>query len=110
MFEQSPWILNATLSYKNDSVGLSANLSYTYNAKKLTIVNPNGIPDVYQKATNDLVFNINKKFGKGFIATFEVKNVLNNRSTNIYEFETKEYIFSDYGWGREFNIKLAYKF
>lgn len=110
MFEQSPWIINATLSYKNDSIGLTANISYTYNAKKLTIINPNGIPDVYQKATNDLVFNINKKFGKSFIATFEIKNILNNRSTNIYKFESKEYIYNDYGWGREFNIKLAYKF
>ncbi len=110
MFEQSPWIINATLSYKNDSIGLTANISYTYNAKKLAIVNPNGIPDVYQKSTNDLVFNINKKFGKRFIATFEVKNILNNRSTNIYDFNNKEYIYNDYGWGREFNIKLSYKF
>ena len=110
MFEQSPWIVNATLSYKNDSIGLSANISYTYNGAKLTIVNPNGIPDVYQKATNDLTFNINKKFGKGFIATFEIKNILDNRSTNFYEYYNVEYIYNDYGWGREFNLKIAYKF
>ncbi len=110
MFEQSPWIVNATLSYKNDKVGLTSNLSYTYNAAKLTIVNPSGIPDVYQKAINNLVFNINKKIGKSFIATFEMKNILDTRLTNIYNYNGNEYLYNDFGLGREFNIKLAYKY
>jgi outer membrane receptor protein involved in Fe transport len=110
MFEQSPWIFNTTLSYDNDSIGLSANVSFTYNAKKLAIINPNGIPDIYQKSSNDLIFNISKTLKKSFVITFEVKNILNDRETNIYEYNGKEYFFDDYGWGREFNLILSYKF
>ncbi len=110
MFEQSPLIVNATLSYKNDNIGLSSNISYTYNAAKLTIVNPNGIPDVYQKAINDMVFNINKKIGKGLTATFEIKNVLNMRLTNIYKYNGVEYLYNDFSLGREYGIKFSYKF
>lgn len=108
MFEQSPWIVNAVMSYASDSSGLSANLSFTYNAGRLSIVNPNGIPDVYQKAFYDLYFNISKKAGKHFLLSFEVKNILNSRYTKTYTYKGKEYIYDDFAWGREFAFKIAY--
>jgi len=110
MFEQSPWIINGILSYKNDSTGWAANLSYTFNASKLVIVNPKGIPDVYSKPTNNLNFNIVKKLGEKFAIRFQVKNILDNRITYFYDYNNTEYNYLDYGWGREFSVKLSYKF
>ena len=110
MSEQAPYIFNTMVSYNNDSLGLSANINYTYNAEKLMLVNPKGIPDIYQKASNELNFNITKKFGKKFSANFKITNILNDRSTQRYQYLSEEYIYSDYGWGREFSIKLSYNF
>ncbi len=110
MFEQSPWIINGILSYKNDSVGWSANVSYTFNAGKLVIVNPKGIPDVYSKSTNNLSFNITKKLGEKFAIKFQVKNIINNRITYFYDYNSAKYNYLDYGWGREFSVNLSYKY
>ena len=110
MSEQSPIVANATLSYKNDSLGLSANLTYTYEGTKLIIVNPKGIPDIYEKPNNSLNFNIGKKLGKNFNLTFSVKNILNNKTTYYYPYGKGDYLYLDYGWGRTFELKIAYKF
>ena len=110
MAEQSPIVANATLSYKNDSLGLSANLTYTYEDSKLIIVNPKGIPDIYEKPNNSLNFNIGKRLGKNYNLTFSVKNILNNKTTYYYPYGEGDYLYLDYGWGRTFELKIAYKF
>jgi len=110
MFEQSPWIVNAILSYKNDSIGLSANISYTYNAGKLVIVNPTGIPDIYSTPTNNLNFNITKQLGDKFALRFQIKNILDTKKTYYYEYNSKVYNYLDFGLGREYSIKLSYRF
>ncbi len=109
MAEQAPLVANATLSYKNDSLGLSANITYTYEAEKLVIVNPKGIPDIYEKANNNLNFNINKNLGKNYNLSFAVKNILNNKTTYYYPYGNGNYLYLDYGWGRTFEIKISYR-
>jgi outer membrane receptor protein involved in Fe transport len=110
MFEQSPWIVNAILSYKSDNTGLSVNLSYTYNAGKLVIVNPTGIPDIYSEPVNNLIFNITKKLSDKFAMRFQIKNILNTRKTYYYEYNNRTYNYLDMGLGRDYSIKLSYKF
>lgn len=110
MTEQSPYVFNAMLSYSTDTTGWNANLSYTYNAKKLVLVNPTGIPDIYQAASHELNFNISKKLNPHFTVKFQVKNILDNRTTHLYEFMDEEYVYADYGWGRTFSLKLSYNF
>ena len=108
MSEQSPWILNALISYQNDPLGLSVNVSYTYNDAKLSLVNPIGVPDVMMAATNELNFNITKGINENFSLSFKIINILNNRTTKYYEYSGQKYLYNDYGWGREFSLKLNY--
>ncbi len=110
MFEQAPWIVNTILSFKIKQNDWLTNLSYTYNAHKLVIVNPTGIPDVYSKPINDLTFNIEKKVGKRTSLQFQVKNILDNRITYFYEYNNKEYNHLDMGWGRQYSLKFSYRF
>jgi len=110
MFEQSPWIVNTILSFKTEQNDWLTNLSYTYNAHKLVIVNPTGIPDVYSKPINDLTFNIEKKTGKKTMLRFQLKNILDNRTTYFYEYNNSEYNYLDMGWGREYSLKFSYRF
>ncbi|MBN2667808.1 MAG: TonB-dependent receptor [Bacteroidales bacterium] len=110
MFEQSPYIFNALLSYKNDSIDFAANISYTYNAEKLVLVNPTGIPDIYQTPTHELNFNISKTFYKKYTLQFQVKNILDQRTVYQYSYLDQDYTYSDIGYGRRFSLKLTYKF
>ena len=98
------------LSYATDSSGWNANISYTYNAEKLVLVNPTGIPDIYQNPTNELNFNVSKQISKHFTIKFQVKNILDNRTTKVYDYMDEAYIYSDYGWGRAYSLKLSYRF
>jgi TonB-dependent receptor len=108
MTEQSPFVFNALLAYKTDSSKWDVNLSYTYNAKTLVLINPTGIPDVYQSATNELNFNVSKGFGKHISVQFSIKNILDDRTNRYYEYMESEYIYENYGWGRTFVLKLSY--
>ncbi len=109
MFEQSPFIVNGTLSYKNQK-GWNAGLSYTFNAEKLVIVNPTGVPDVYSKPTHDMYFNISKSFANNLSLLFEVKNIIDTRTVYYYSYNNQNYIYNDFGVGRTFALKLSYKF
>lgn len=109
MFEQSPFIVNGTLSYKNMN-GWKAGLSYTFNAEKLVIVNPTGIPDVYSKPVQQLYFNISKSFTNNIQLLIEVKNILDYRNIYYYSYNNQDYLYNDFGEGRTFSLKVSYKF
>ncbi len=108
MSEQTPIVTNATLSYKNDSLKLNINLTYTYEGEKLVIVNPKGIPDIFEKPNHNLDFNIGKQLGKHYKLTFSVRNILNNKTTYYYPYGSTGYLYEDYGWGRSFGLKISY--
>jgi hypothetical protein len=110
MFGQSPFIINAIISYKNDSIGLSANLSYNISGQKLFLVNAVGIPDVYEQARNQLDFNISKKFGNSVYLKFTVKNILNAAYLTTYNYKDIDYIYSQYNIGRIYSLSFDYKF
>ena len=107
MAEQPPIVANLTLSYKNPQKKIGINLTYFYEAKKLVIVNPKGIPDVYEKPNNNLNFNISKQLGNNYHITFAVNNILNNRHTYYYPYNGV-YVYEDFGWGRNYSIKVSY--
>jgi len=109
MFEQSPFIVNGTLSYKNQK-GWTAGISYTFNSKKLVIVNPTGIPDIYAKPTHDMYFNISKRFSNNLSLLFEIRNIINTRTVYFYSYQNTEYLYNDFSIGRTYAIKLSYKF
>ncbi|RKX20767.1 MAG: hypothetical protein DRP35_05520 [Candidatus Zixiibacteriota bacterium] len=108
MVEQAPVVANATLSYENDSLKLDINLTYTYEGEKLVIVNPKGIPDIFEKPNHNLDFNIGKQLGKHYKLSFAVKNLLNNRTTYYYPYGVAGYLYEDFGWGRSFVLKFSY--
>ncbi|MEA3494904.1 MAG: TonB-dependent receptor, partial [Bacteroidota bacterium] len=104
MFGQSPYIVNAILSYKNDSIGLSANISYNIAGEKLAVVIVSGTPNIYEQPFNSLNFNINQKIGKRFSLKFSAKNILNSIHEKIYTYNSKEYIYDKYSVGRTYSL------
>ena len=112
MFGQSPYIVNAFLTYKNDSSNLVANLNFGVSGKQISVVTIGATPNVYQQARPNLGFNVSKKFGEDnqFTAKFSATNLLNAANLHTYNYNNQDYIFSRYTTGRTFSIKLAYNF
>jgi len=108
MFGQAPYIVNTFLSYSNDSLGLSANLSYNISGQKLYLVNAVGIPDVYEQPRGQLDFNISKNLGKRFTVRFSVKNLLDAEYNQTYNYRDTPYIFENYSRGRFYSIGVSY--
>ena len=108
MFGQSPYVINGLLSYKNDSIGLSANLSYNVTGKKLVVIIKNGTPDIYEQPRHQLDFNITKEFGERIKLKFSIGNILNSAYKKTYTYNDEEYIFNNKYLGQTFSISFNY--
>ena len=108
MFGQSPYIVNFFLGYNNDSLGLSANLSYNVSGEKIAVVIVGATPNVFQQPVHQLDFNIGKTIGEKFSLRFKAQNILNPIIKQTYEYKGDEYIFNSYRRGTTFSLGLKY--
>ena len=113
LVDQSPYVINAGLSYTNLESGLESALSYNVQGKTLKIAGF-GRPDVYSNAFHSLDFRIAKQLGEDSRTklTFGIKNILGSVNEKFYEgYETDEKdLFELYDRGRAFSFGLSYRF
>lgn len=117
MFGQSPYIANGFFTFRQDSIGLSMNLSYNVQGKRLAVVGVGKIPDVYELPFHSLNFKASMKFGKQkrWKTSLTVRNILNQKRRRVYESfgdsgledpDTRLYdFFQD---GVSFNVGVSY--
>lgn len=74
---QSPHIANASLLYKNQRIGLDAQLACVYTGRKITFVSPYKDLDYWQRRTIQLDFSVEKKMFKHFVIYCKINNLLN---------------------------------
>ncbi len=111
MFGQSPFIINANITYANDSIGLEANLSYNVQGKRLAVVGVGVRPDVYEQQFHALNFKISQKFGKEdrWKASVNVQNILGDLREKLYEsYEAEPQVFERFNPGRQFSVGISY--
>lgn len=105
---QSPYLANAMLSYKSDSIGLSANISYNISGPRLDIVGGAGLPDVYEKPFPTLNFNISKSLGKHVDLMIGADNLLNSKVRVVQTFRGKDFDITNYTIGRSYRFRLNF--
>ena len=108
---QSPYLLNAVLSYNNN--GWSSNLSYNLQGKTLEVVGIGSFSDVYTMPFNSLNFNISKALGddKHSSIKLQINNVLNERKKSVFQsYNAQDQIFSGVEEGIDFGLSYSYKF
>ena len=110
---QSPYLVNATLSYANNQSNWKANMSYNVQGKTLEIVGISNLPDVYTKPFHALNFNISKSFGKNKKSSIKlnVNNLLNEDNESVYQsYKAQEQFFSKKHIGRSFSVSYNFSF
>ncbi|SHK97401.1 TonB-dependent receptor [Reichenbachiella agariperforans] len=112
MTGQSPYVVNAYMSYENNRLGLSANVSYNVQGETLTFIGISNVPNVYTKPFNSLNLKVSKDLGKDRKSTISLtaKNLLKAENKMVYQFGNEEELFSLYKPGRLFNLKYTYNF
>ncbi|PIB34186.1 hypothetical protein BFP72_01445 [Reichenbachiella sp. 5M10] len=112
MTGQSPYVINGYLSYENNTLGLSGNLSYNVQGETLTYIGISNVPDVYTKPFNSLNLKVSKVLGKEGKSSLSLtaKNLLKAENQMVYKFGKEEELFSLYKPGRLFNLSYTYTF
>jgi outer membrane receptor protein involved in Fe transport len=112
LFDQSPYIIGADLTYDNRALGTTVSLAFYQAGERLYLVNPTGY-DVYEQPAPQLDLVISQRFAKHWKARFYAKNLLNPEFDRIYgqagELD-REYLYSSYTKGITFNLTLSYEF
>lgn len=113
MAGQSPYVINAGLSYMNQEAGLNAGLFYNVKGSTLYIVGVGLYPDVYSEPFHSLNFSLNKSFGKDGRTSidFKVSNLLNDRVENFYQsYGAEDQIFDSINPGRAISLGFSHNF
>jgi len=115
MYGQSPYVVNAILSYVNDTLNLKANISYNITGKRLISVILGGTPNVYEEPYGSLNFNVSKNIGKNCMLKLSADNLLNKKLKKSYTrwnenstWKNNKYLFSSYNKGRTYSLKFIY--
>ncbi len=110
MAGQSPYVINAGLTYNGIKSGIETGLFYNVKGPTLTIVGAGLFPDIYVEPFHSLNFSLNKKFGKSgrTVVDFKITNLLNDSFEEVYKsYNTENQVYEFYSLGRTFSIGIS---
>ena len=110
---QSPWIVNAGLSYNNSALLLDAGLFYNVRGETLTIVGGGTIPDVFTEPFHSLNFNLNKTLGaeENMAINFSVTNILADKQELFFQRDgATDSLFGSLNPGVSIGLGFKYSF
>jgi TonB-dependent receptor len=119
---QSPFVVNTSLFYQNDKLGLSSSLMYNVMGKRILVAaelnQGEVVPDIYEMPRHVLDFSLNKKVGKHMELKLGIKDLLaqNFVTQQTYEYQkdgaSKSSTLSNktYNLGRTWTVGASWKF
>ena len=110
---QSPYLINTSLNYTNDEIGLQTGLFFNVQGETLEVVGLGGIPDVFTIPFESLNFTFNKAFGENKKSAIDIKvsNILGAERESVFKaYQAQDGVFSLRQPGTEFSIGYSYKF
>lgn len=113
MAGQSPYSVNANISYEIVEKKTSISLAYNVQGEQLSIIASGRSPDVYTIPFNSLDFNAYFSFGKDLNSRITVgaTNILDDDRTLVYRsYGADDEIYSTYKPGIGLKVKYAYTF
>lgn len=111
MYGQSPYIINAFTTFKNDSLGLVLNLSYNVQGKKLAVIGIGSLPDVYEQPFHSLNFKASKVLGKEerWKASLSARNILMSvRQKNYESFNAENQVYDYFNQGMTISGSVSF--
>lgn len=113
MAGQSPYAINANLSYEIIERKINVSFAYNVQGEQLSIIASGLNPDVYTKPFHSFDMNAYWSFGEDYRSkvSFGVQNILDQSRTMVYRsYGAQDEIFQDFAPGRTFRLKYNYTF
>ncbi len=110
---QSPYAVNAGLSYEIRETQTSISISYNVQGEQLTIIASGRNPDVYTMPFHSLNFNAYHSFGqkRNSRLTLSVENMMDDDRLLVYRsFGATDQIYTRFKPGVAFGLKYNYRF
>lgn len=111
---QSPYLINAGLSYNTADKGFEAGVFYNVQGKTLQLIGFSRNSDVYMKPFNSLNVNLSKKVGRDMTAgviSLKIDNLLDSRRVSVYEaYMAADQIYQQRAPRRTFSVGYSYNF
>jgi len=111
MYGQSPYIVNAFVSFRNDSIGFNINVSYNVQGKKLAVIGVGSLPDVYEQPFHSLDLKVSKTIGKErrWNASITARNLLMSVRQKHYEsYNAESQIYDYFNQGMTISGSVSY--
>lgn len=105
---QSPYIINANLSYDRPERGLSASIYLNRFGRRLTAVTQGATPDVYENARTEIDAMISKSISRNVRLRISAKNLLESEVRQTQTFKGTEYTYFGYSRPRTVSFSLAF--
>lgn len=107
MYNQSPYLINAQLSYNDPVRQWDAHLTYNIFGDRLSFVSTT-LPYVYERSRPELNFSIAKGIGERVNLRLRANNLLNSGFEQTMDYKGEEYTFQSYNWGRSYSLGVSY--
>jgi outer membrane receptor protein involved in Fe transport len=108
MYGQSPYLINALLSYDNPDNQWNVSATYNVIGERLFLVASNGTPNIYEQPRNLLNVNIKKGWGPRFSTRLSIQNILDAPVSFTQEFKGREYDYQRQTLGTDISLNLSY--
>lgn len=105
---QSPYIVNADLSYENIESGTTAGFYYRVFGPRLSQVSIGPTPDVYERPQPVLDFTMSQRVLAGWTLKFSATNLLDSGFRETYRWNGNDFIYQQYDRGRTFSIGVVF--
>lgn len=112
MAGQSPYVVNAGITYSNRDKGIETGLFYNVKGATLAIIGTGLYPDIYIAPFHSLNFSFNKQLGKNkkTVVQFKVSNLLDDSRYEYYNsYKAENETAKSFSQGRTFSLGVSYK-
>ncbi|MFN0032597.1 MAG: TonB-dependent receptor domain-containing protein [Flavobacteriales bacterium] len=111
MYGQAPYLINAICTYKSDTLGLTATVSYNVQGPRLVITGTiKGVPDVYEIQRHLIDFKLSKKIGNHFTVGLTIRDLLNAPVRRAYKLPSGWFDYDNFRYGTTYLMSFAYSY
>jgi TonB-dependent receptor len=110
MYGQSPYVVNAYLTYANLDLGIDASISYNVAGPKIIKISQYQTPDILEMPLHLVNVTASKTVSEHFTVKIKVKNLLNQKYRQSYLLANEEYYYRHKSLGTKYEVGISYKF
>jgi TonB-dependent receptor len=113
LFGQSPYLINASLSYLHELTGTSYSIAFNQFGERLILVASPGTPNYYEQPRASLDINIQQRLGGedgNWMLRIGAQNLLNPEVRWTSDFNGREYDWVNYKEGTRITLGASYTF